>query len=186
MNKDIFVLPLGWMAQFSCCWCNSACGGWLVENSWETSGIWILHWGRLLGKMLCICLCLQSTWPTCSLLPLHALSPSERGGAAAANVSMPHQYRGQSVWRPTGPASATCHITATQTWGPGLERKTQWRLLTKSIMISLWRGHRLRLIPHVRVCKKKEHILSECLKIKSLNHYFIQMFIHLLNKSVQV
>ncbi len=70
MDKDIFVLPLRWMAQFSCCWCNSACGGWLVENSWETSGTWILHWGGFLGKMLCVCLCLQSTWPL--------LSPSSR------------------------------------------------------------------------------------------------------------
>lgn len=157
MNKDIFVLPLGWMAQFSCCWCNSACGGWLVENSWETSGLWILHWGRLLGKMLCTCLCLQSTSPPCSFLPLCSLPAS----ADVLLLLRRHQYRRQTVWRPTRhgpflPASVTCHITpATQTWGPGLRSKTQWRHLTKwfafrSIVISLWCEHSLQLIPHVR------------------------------------
>lgn len=140
------------MAQFSCCWCNSACGGWLVENSWETSGPWILHWGRFLGKMLCICLCLQSTWPLYALSFLSRLFPSERGGAAAANAKLPHQHRRQPVWRPA-PSEVTphkspftcvshlsnCHFTP----ATGLKRKTRRRLLTRrfafrSIVIGLF------------------------------------------------
>lgn len=121
VNKDIFVLPLGWMAQFSCCWCNSA--------------LWRAVSGKLLGdfrtmnsalrqtsgkNMLCICLCSRSSWPTCSLLPLRSLPVSAEGllllMLACCIDTGGRLYEGR--W---GPASATCHITlATQTWGPGL------------------------------------------------------------------
>lgn len=96
-----------------------------MENSWETSGAWILHWGGFLGKMLCICLCLQSTWPPLSLLPLCSLPASEE--VLLLSAESPHQNKRQTVWGPFLPASVTCRAViftpTTQTQGAWAQKR---------------------------------------------------------------
>lgn len=172
MDKDIFVLPPGWMVQFSRCWWNSACGGWLVENSRETSGAWILHWAGFLGKMLCTCLCLQSSWPLLLLLPLCSFPVSEE--VLLLNAESPHQNKRQTVWGPALSEVAqrkglftcvshlsSCHFTPTAhtrgAWAQKQDTGATSDQVVLMMAISLWREHRPQLVPHMwDLCQKDQ------------------------------
>lgn len=161
------MLPLGWIAQFSFCWPNSASGRWLVENSLETSRLWILHWGRLLGKMQRICLCIHTTRAPCSALPLYSFHVNTKPqllmlSSRISTESGLFTRRGALL-----AASVTCHVTrATQTWGFRPKHKSLWPLWKRclafsSIVISLrYSEYRLRLIPHEPYSKRKTCSLS--------------------------
>lgn len=155
------------MAQFSCCWSNSACGGWLVEKTpgrlqvhescieadfWEKCSAYVYAYNQLDRHSLSLSLFPLCFFPVSEEVVL-LLMLSCRINQTAWSPAMSEVTQRKTPFACVSQLSS-CHITpATQTWGPGLKSKTRRRLLDKWFAfrwISSWCEHKLQLIPYTQ------------------------------------